>query len=464
MRVDMPGLLIIEDDESQRSALEEFLTDYLEKTAGAGVFQIYTACDGRLARAVFTERKIDFVISDLMLPDETAVEIVRDFRKKREDVPFLILTGQPSIETAVEAIRAGASDYLIKPVDLIILKKKMAQFIETANLKEENKKLRARLADTFAAKNIIGNSPLLRGVIEKVRQIAPTDVTVLIEGESGTGKELIANLIHENSPRSEKTFIEVNCGALTKTILESELFGAVKGAYTGSDRDREGYFEAANGGTIFLDEIGEMDSESQVRLLRVIEEREVVRIGSTRPIKVDVRIVAATNRALAGELDEGRFREDLYYRLAVIRLTLPPLRERLEDIPLLFNHFVTQFNDKYERSVTSLSPEILKFFQTYDWPGNVRQFRNVMEGMVVLAREDTLEKDDLPADLLSAPLIGMKEKNLSSAIVPGISLSGYEKAIIVKNLNFTGGNREKTAKMLGISERTLYRKIKEYNI
>lgn len=454
----MAGILIIEDDKSQRLALDEFLSDYLGKKG-----QVYAAEDLASARTVFSDRKIDLIVSDLMLPDGTGIEFVRHTRESGSNAPVLLLTGQPSIETAIEAIRAGASDYLLKPVDLAHLKVKVDQLLENARLKEENQILRQRVKESFSSKNIIGSAAVMRPVLDRARQVAPTDVTVLLEGESGTGKELMANLIHENSPRVDKAFIKVNCGALTKTILESELFGAVKGAYTGSDRDRAGYFEAANGGTIFLDEIGEMDTESQVRLLRVIEEREVVRVGSSKSIKVDVRILAATNRSLQKDVEDGKFREDLYYRLAVIRLEIPPLRARKEDIPLLFNHFLVQFNEKYDKSVTRLSPDLLAFFQQYDWPGNIRQFRNVVEGMIVLATEDILHKHELPPELQN-PVRKTADKRLLDSVLPGIALEDYEKAVIIKNLGYTGGNRERTAKLLGMSERTLYRKLKDYEI
>ncbi len=455
----MISILVIEDDEAQRLALEEFL----QNPGGSVRYTVYAAPDGETARAVLRERHVDLVVSDLMLPDTDGIQLVKELRQLGRELPFLILTGQPSIETAVEAIREGASDYLMKPVDLSLLKNKVERMLENVRLKEENQRLRARIRETFHTGRVIGNSSALRSVIDRVQQVADTDVTVLLEGESGTGKEMIANLIHENSPRADRPFIKVNCGALTKSILESELFGSVKGAYTGSDKDRPGFFEAADSGSIFLDEIGEMDLESQVRLLRVIEEREVVRVGSTVPVKVDVRIVSATNRSLLKAVEEGRFREDLYYRLAVIRLPLPSLRERKEDIPLLFNHFVTEFNDRYGKSVTSLSPDLLKFFQTYDWPGNIRQFRNVVEAMVVLARDDVLDKSDLPPELQAAPR-RVSNKNLVESVIPGVPVNEYEKAIIEKNLAYTGGNREKTANLLGISERTLYRKIKDYQL
>lgn len=448
----MAEVLILEDDKAQREGLLEYLTDTLED-------KIHTAETVRQARETLHNHSVDLVISDMFLPDGTGLELLKE--TENPDTAFLILTAQPTVESAVEAIRAGASDYLTKPVDLTLLKKKVFSLLETGQLRKENKLLKARIEGDFSIKGIVGNSQALRSVVEKAAQIAPTDVTVLIEGESGTGKERLANYIHQSSKRTDKPFIKVNCGALTKSILESELFGSVKGAYTGADRDREGLFEAADGGTIFLDEVGEMDLESQVRLLRVIEEKEVMRVGSTRPVPVNVRILTATNKDLLKEADSGRFREDLYYRLAVIKLTLPPLLKRREDIPLLFNHFVTEFNEKYGKSVTGMSDELMQFFKTYSWPGNIRQFRNVLEGMVVLATDDILQIHELPDDVRNAPL---KKGNLVDEVKPGISLEDYEKAIIEKNLAFHLNNREKTAETLGISERTLYRKINLYGL
>ena len=321
----MTSLLLIEDNQSQREALEEFLSSFDEFP-----INVYAAPDGSIAQSVLSTRKMDIVLSDLMLPDTTGIQIVKDIRSNYPGIPIIIMTGEPSIETAIQAIREGADDYLLKPVDLLVLKKKIIALLENRELKRENKELRDRLEENFRTDNIIGNSKNLRGLLEKCRQIAPTEVTVLIEGESGTGKELIANLLHENSNRAKRPFIKVNCGAITKTILESELFGVVKGAYTGADSNRAGYFESADGGTIFLDEIAEMDLESQVRLLRVLEEKEVTRIGSTKSIPVDVRILAATNQDLFNAVEENKFREDLYYRLAVIKLNSPALRERIQ--------------------------------------------------------------------------------------------------------------------------------------
>ena len=460
----MALVLLVEDNAGQRQALREFLST--QKLFGQTPLEIYDVPDLERAIAVFKEKHIDIILSDLKLPDGTGIELIEEVRSRNSQLPFLILTGEPSIESAIEAIRKGANDYLLKPVDLSLLKKKMEALLETLRLRVENQNLKRRIQENFSTKGLIGNSKALRDITEKVRQVAPVDVSILLEGESGTGKEIIANLIHESSPRSQELFVKVNCGALNKNLLESELFGAMRGAYTGAERDRQGYFESAHGGSIFLDEIGEMDLESQVRLLRVLEERKLRRVGSTKTIPVDIRIIAATNRNLLEELEQGTFREDLYYRLSVVKLKLPTLRERTEDLPLLFNHFVVQLNDKYDKSIIKMSPELFSFCQSYPWPGNVREFANVLEGMVLLAEEDVLGLENLPAELQNFP--NTKDKTLHSVLAkgiqPGFPMTEYEKMIIAANLKFFHENRQKTAKALGIAERTLYRKIKEYGI
>ena len=456
----MPTLLIIEDNNAQREALYEFLSG---QELFSTPIEAYAAPDIEIAQTILSERKIDIILSDLMLPDGRGVDLVEQVRKKNPHLPFLILTGQPSIESAIEAIRRGANDYLLKPVDFVLLQKKLETLWESQHLRNENNQLKQRLQQDSSLQ-IVGNAKVLHDVLEKVKQVAVVDVTVLIEGESGTGKEMIAEMLHGQSQRSGKELIKVNCGALTKTLLESELFGAVKGAYTGADKDRSGYFEAAHGGSIFLDEIGEMDLESQVRLLRVLEAREVVRVGSTKARSIDVRLLAATNKNLLQEVEKGNFREDLYYRLSVIKLSLPPLRERSEDIALLFNHFIIKFNDKYNKSVTGMSSELQKFFQAYAWPGNVRELHNLLEGMVVLAKEDILDMNDLPHELQNNRHHHRLSDNLEKSILTGVPLASYEAAILRSNLKFFNRNRKRTAQALGIAERTLYRKIQEYKL
>ena len=458
----MAVVLLVEDEAAQRKALEEFLGS---KKIYDGQLEVYSAPDGETARAILKEKQIDLVLSDLKLPDCSGISLIQEARAQKDTLPFLILTGDPSIETAIDAVRQGANDYLLKPADFSILKTKIESLLETLHLRQENQNLKERLKEIFQAKNVIGNSPAIKEILEKVQQIAPVDVTVLLEGESGTGKEMIANLIHESSARQKELFVKVNCGALTKTLLESELFGAVRGAYTGAEKDRRGYFESANKGSIFLDEISEMDLESQVRLLRVIEERKVIRVGSTKPIPVDVRIIAAANKNLVEEAAKGNFREDLYYRLSVIKLKLPPLRQHLDDLPLLFNQFIVQLNEKYGKSITGMTKELQDFFQSYLWPGNVREFHNVLEGMAVLAKEDILSFSDLAQELQEFPKKDSRTKlNMAKNIPVGFSMEEYEKAAIQTNLKFFRNNREKTSHSLGIAERTLYRKIKEYGL
>ncbi len=468
----MPSILVIEDDTAQRQALEEFLNQEFHKEILSNEafenkpLEVYTAADGKIAQAILKEKQIDIVLSDLRLPDCTGIDLIQIARKYKANLPFLVLTGEPSIQTAIDAIRKGANDYLLKPVDFVLLRKKLLSLLETLYLRVQNQNLRQRLQTNSANQAIVGNSETLQKVLEKIKQVAPLDITVLVEGESGTGKEVLANLIHEDSPRKKNAFIKVNCGALTKTLLESELFGTTRGAYTGADKDRAGYFESAEGGTIFLDEIGEMDLESQVRLLRVLEDRSVIRVGSTQAIPVDVRILVATNKNLLEEVHKHNFREDLYYRLSVIKATLPALRERREDIPLLFNHFVKQFNRKYNKSVAQMSPRLVKFVQSYHWPGNIREFRNTLEGMVIFSTKDELDVVDLPSELQEYPknTSNYQAQNIEKSILTGIPLLEYEKAILATNLRFFDKNREKTARALGVSERTLYRKIKGYKL
>ena len=431
--------------------------------------KIYPAESIEIAKAILKERskEINLVLCDLYLPDGNGIQIIKELREYSPEIPSIIITGEASLETAVLAIREGASDYLQKPIDLQLLGHRIEKLLENIRLKQENTELRGRLKNSFSTSKLVGNSPQMSKILSKIEQIAATEVSVLLEGESGTGKEILANMIHENSKRSTKSFVKLNCGALTKSLLEAELFGVERGAYTGAEKSRPGYLEAASGGTLFLDEIGEMDLESQVRLLRFLEEKEVIRIGSTKPIPVDTRVVSATNKNLRESIAERTFREDLYYRLAVVKLKLPSLREREGDIPLLFNHFIVLLNEKYDRSITQLSPELLNFLKNYNWPGNVREFKNLLESMVVLANEgDTLGLSDLPSEYLNVNNIAgkhnSKDISLLKKIIPRVPLELYEQAIIRKNMDLFSDNRLKTAKALGISERTLYRKLALY--
>ncbi len=453
-------ILIVEDEKKQSDALEEFLRGCQKDLV---ISEIYCAPEIDIAKFILREKNIDLIICDLFLPDGNGIDVVKYIRKKDKGIPIIMLTGQPSVETAVTALKEGAQDYLQKPVDLLLLGSKIKTFLQSLTLAKENQILRSRITEDFQTKSIIGESESLKKLLEKVKQISRTDIIVLIEGESGTGKELIANVIHENSARKKNNFIKVNCGALTKSLLESELFGYVKGAFTGADKDRSGYFESANGGSLFLDEIAEMDLESQVRLLRVIEDRKVIRVGSSKDTDIDVRIIAATNKNLLNEVKKSSFREDLYYRLSVIKVEVPPLRQRISDLSLLFNHFLVVFNEKHDKSVTSLTPALRAIFENYRWSGNIREFKNLLEGMVIFSQSEILDVIDLPSEFMEKST-SSDNKQLEDDIIPLIALSKYERAIIKKNLDYFNSNRDKAAQKLGISLRTLYRKINEYNL
>ncbi len=374
---------------------------------------------------------------------------------------MLLITGHGSIETAVDAMRLGATDYLAKPVRIAELRTRLARAIEAGALRRTNLELRRQIDKRFGFEGIIGHSPAMQRVFDVLGQVSATNATVLVLGESGTGKELVARAIHENSPRKNRRFVAVNCAALSEGLIESELFGHVKGAFTGAVSSKEGRMVYADGGTLFLDEVGDMPLATQAKLLRVLENREVQPVGGNQLQKIDVRLVAATNRDLREMVKAGEFREDLLFRLQVVALELPPLRERAGDVPLLVDHFIHEFAEQHGREVRGISPEARTALVRYDWPGNVRELRNAIENMVLLARADVLGLEDVP-DTVQAG-----ERATSSAggyDLAGRSLDEVERDLIAVNLKLAEGNREKAAKILGIGERTLYRKIKAYGL
>jgi two-component system response regulator HydG len=379
----------------------------------------------------------------------------------------ILVTGHGTIESAVEAMQRGAFNYLLKPLDLKQLRAVVENAARSQYLRRANAELHRRLDERFGFEGVIGNSPQMVDVVNRLQRIAPTDVTVLIEGETGTGKELVAKAIHQNSPRKKRPFVPLNCAALSEHILESELFGHVRGAFTDASNDRQGKFEYANGGTLFLDEVGDMPVPTQIKLLRVLESGEITRVGSNEPMHVDVRILSATNRELEGAIASGAFREDLYHRLKVVTIRLPSLAERREDIPLLIDHFLKEHTKRHSKTIEGISTAARRRLLAYDWPGNVRQLRNVIESMVVVDFDGVLDLDDLPAEL--APPSG-GETNAGAGGQDGLndlvgkSLSELESLFIAETLKVTAGNREEAAEMLGIGERTLYRKIKEYGL
>jgi two-component system response regulator HydG len=406
----------------------------------------------------------DLVITDLVMNEVDGLAILKHAGEKIPDAEVILVTGHGTIPSAVTAMKQGAFNYLLKPLDLGQLRAVADRASESFRLRRQNAELNRRLDEKFGFEGVIGNSRQMHEVIDRLKRIAPTDASVLIQGATGTGKELVAQAIHQNSPRKNKPFVALNCAALSENILESELFGHVRGAFTDASSDRVGKFEYANGGTLFLDEVGDMPLATQIKLLRVLESNEITRVGSNEPIRVNVRILSATNRNLEDSIAAGTFRNDLYHRLKVVTISLPTLTERSQDIPLLIEHFTRQFARRHHKQTSGVSVAARRRLMAYDWPGNVRQLRNVVESMVVVDFDGVLDLDDLPEEL-AAPIEAAEEArggNLTGLV--GKPLAEIERLFIAETLEQTGGNREAAAEMLGIGQRTLYRKIKEYGL
>jgi DNA-binding NtrC family response regulator len=447
----MTRVLIVEDERSAREALGSGLS-----SVG---YQVLQAANGREGLRMALEGDVDVVISDMRMPEMDGLELLQELKKKQPDIEVIMVTAYGTIETAVEAMKRGAYDFVQKPINLGETRELVRKAIEKRSLVRENLQLREQLRDKYKFSSIIGNSPRIAEIFQVIAQVAPTQATVLITGESGTGKELIANAIHYNSPRSSKPFIKVNCASLSETLLESELFGHERGAFTGAVGQRKGRFEIAAGGTLFLDEIGTLSPTVQVKLLRVLQEREFERVGGNTPIKVDVRLIVATNRDLKAAVDAGEFREDLYYRVHVVKIEVPPLRERREDIPLLVDHFIRKYAARNNKNVTGITDKALSVLRSGDYPGNIRELENMIENAVVLAQSDRITVDQLPQ--------AMRQKAVSpdSITVPmGVSIKEVEKEVIKATLERTGNNKTKAAALLGMGVRTLHRKIDEYRL
>lgn len=447
-------ILIVEDNVAHAEAIEEAL--------GRLAHHCVVVTDGTTAISRLDTNHFDIVVTDLMLgqgPDGLAVLAATN--EKSPDTKVILVTAHSSVATCRSALQQGAFDYIEKPLNLDELRAVISRAAEVSVQRRVIAQLRQQLDDRYSFENIVANSKEMLLVLDTVRRVAPSDLPVLILGETGVGKERLARAIHQNSPRSKDRFVAINCAGLSETLLEDDLFGHVKGAYTGADAERAGRFEHASKGTLFLDEIGDMPPTMQAKLLRVLEDGEVVRVGSNEPIRVDVRIISATNSDLATRVQAKEFREDLYFRIKGATITIPPLRERREDIPVLIDHFIRSARETHGAKVKGLTPDARRLMTAYPWPGNIRQLRNVVENMAVLVGEGRLTVDDLPPEIYQRPS-GAASAHLTQ--LAGITIEEAEKELIRNTLKMMDGNREQAAKILGIGERTLYRKIKEYGL
>ncbi|MBW1704458.1 MAG: sigma-54-dependent Fis family transcriptional regulator [Deltaproteobacteria bacterium] len=448
------SILVVDDDQAHRTMLRTLLT-------GWG-YAISEADDGSAAIEKAREQAYDLILMDIRMIRVSGIEALTEIKALNPAIPVIIMTAYSSVETAVEALKSGAYDYLTKPLDFDELRLTMERAMEHTHLREENRVLREALGNHFDRRNIIGRSAAMEKILDTVAQVAPSEATVLLTGDSGTGKEIIAGAVHFNSPRKEGPFVKINCAAVTETLLESELFGHEKGAFTGAHKRKEGKFRQAHGGSLFLDEISEMSLAMQVKLLRVLQEREVTRVGGEGIIKVNVRVIAATNRDLMEQISEGKFRDDLYYRLNVVTIKLPLLNERKEDIPLLAQHFLEIFCSRNNKEIKGFTPQAMDRLLRYDWPGNVRELMNAVERGVVLSRSEYLGEEDMP--LIPGAEQGRRDRLPEEGIPANLPLEEVEKASILKTLEATGGNKSEAARRLGITRKTLHKKLKSYGV
>lgn len=453
-------ILIVDDDKNTREGL---------KRALQGTYDIVLADSAETSLPLLDERAIDIVLSDIRMSGMDGMTLLQRLTARNTPPIVIMLTAYGNVETAVEAMKRGAYDFLTKPVNLDHLDMLLKRALRSHEVESENLNLRAQLDTHFGLENIIGQSDLMRDVFETIKQVAPTQATLLIQGESGTGKELVAHAIHQFSTRSKGPFVAVHCAALSPTLLESELFGHEKGSFTGASERRQGRFEMADGGTLFLDEISEIQPSIQVKLLRVLEERQFERVGGRQTLDVDIRLIAATNADLSAMVEAKTFRNDLFYRLNVVSVTLPPLRKRPDDIPLLCTHFLKEFSSKNNKPIADITPDTLGVLTAYAWPGNVRELRNVIERMVVLSRSPRLTVRDLPVTLRAtvqgdSPRLALGVKGETGRLTVPDSMADAERIMIHAALKKHNGNRTLAAEQLGISRRTLQRKLKEYRL
>jgi len=453
----MDAILVVDDEKNYLLVMEALF-------AGAG-YEVFTAYSGEEALEITRRNDLDLVITDMKMPRLSGIELLEQLRQVYPDLPVVMMTAYGTVEKAVEAMKKGAFDYILKPFKNEEILLTVAKALDLRRLLTENRRLRQDLEQRYRFENIVGNSKAMQSIFAMVEKVAQTRATVLLSGESGTGKELIARAIHHRSPRSQGPFISVNCGALTETLLESELFGHEKGAFTHAVAMRKGRFELAEGGTLFLDEVAEMSPSLQVKLLRVLQEMEFERVGGAKTIRVDVRVVAASNRELKTEVEAGNFREDLFYRLNVVHLHMPPLRQHSDDIPLLVTHFIQKYARINNKEEVSIDPEVMKILLRHPWPGNVRELENVIERAVILCSNNIITVDDLPPHVAGAPETEFNIDLLVPSHVPlPEALEKIEELMIRRALNQSGYVQVRAAELLGITKSLLQYKLKKYQI
>jgi DNA-binding NtrC family response regulator len=445
-----PTILIIEDDADNARSMHEVADD-------AG-FTVIDAATGKAGVELFKQHQPDIVLSDLVLPDIDGIEVLTQLRALQPDIPVIIMTAYASVDTSVLAMRKGAYDYITKPLDLDDIQSKLRRASETSRLRHQVDQLSKSVRDRFASTAIIAESPGMKTVVAQIEALADTMATVLISGESGTGKELVARALHVDSKRAQGPFVAVNCGAFVESLLESELFGHEKGSFTGASSLHKGAFERADGGTLFLDEIGDAPLSVQVKLLRALEEREIRRVGGREVIKINVRMVSATNKNLDILVSEGKFREDLLYRINVVTLRVPPLRGRKEDIRAMIDRFIAKACSENSKIITSVGPDFYRALESYEWPGNVRQLRNIVESAVLLSVDGILTSNSILLPGITRALSG------ELSVPDGMTLEQIESAVLESRLRANSGNRTLTADQLGLSRRTIQRKIKEHHL
>lgn len=449
-------VLVIDDEKSHAEAVAESL----ERVG----YVCTVVTQGKAGARKIEQEDFDVILTDLRMPDMDGLAIVRKAKQELPDSEVVVITGHGDVKTAVEAMKEHALDYLEKPVNMEVLRAVVGKAADRLRLARTNRELKRQLDEKFGFEGVVGNSPKMQDVITRLKSYAPTSATVLIQGETGTGKELVARALHHNSPRANKNFVAMNCTALNENLLEDELFGHEPGSYTGADRLRKGRFEHANGGTLFLDEVGDMPLSLQAKLLRVLENQEVLRIGSNEPIKVNVRLLSATNRDLEAAVAKGGFRQDLYYRLKVVTIKLPPLRERREDIPILAAYFIKDFNARHAKAIREIAEPVRRAMAVYEWPGNVRELRNTLESMVVQDSDGILNVDDLQEGDPISRVLRPDHVAAGTGNLVGRPLSEIERYYIEQTLQLTQGNREEAARLLGIGERTMYRVIQDWKM